>query len=137
VNVFFFSHTKISGLDPPLLSICVFIVSVCSIVALYFLDASVNLLLCWMSLFRIFVFGFRLIWSSMQNIYKKYCLWLCLYPRRLGLHPHPSYLTTTLRLQSNSSPLFYFRSLVSWFLKRHNFIRVYNFPQRWYLLIMF
>jgi hypothetical protein len=85
-----------------------FIVSVCSIVALYFLDASMNLLLCWMSLFCIFVFGFRLLWSSMQNIYLKYCLWLCLYPRCLGLHPHQPYFTTTLRLQSYSSSVFYF-----------------------------
>jgi hypothetical protein len=48
--------------------------NMCNIVGLYFL--STNILLCWMSLFRIFVFEFRLIWSSMQDIYLKYCFWL-------------------------------------------------------------
>jgi hypothetical protein len=103
-----FHHSSIEvhiSFSCPCLTICVFIVSVCSIVALYFLDASMNLLLCWMSLFRIFIFGFRLIWSSMQDIYLKYCLWVCLYPRCLGFHPHQPYLTTTLRLRAYSLPL--------------------------------
>jgi hypothetical protein len=114
-----------------------FIVSVCSIVALYFLDASMNLLLCWMSLFCIFVFGFRLLWSSMQNIYLKYCLWLCLYPRCLGLHPHQSYFTTTTSTIVFIVRILYFVLWFRDFSSGHNFIRVYNFPQRWYLLIMF